>query len=480
MTQVLPSAPSKIVAVHLNYRSRARQRGRTPQFPSYFLKPPSSLCAPEDPVERPAGCELMTFEGEVALVIGTRARHVTVEEGWRHVRWVTSANDLGVYDLRYADHGSNLRSKGADGFAPVGPELLDARAIDPGTLRLRTWVNGALVQDDSTENLLFPFGQLVADLSRMMTLEPGDVILTGTPAGASVLEPGDVVEVEVGGSGLSTGRLRNRIVQGNGKLSAVGAPPRCDEAAITDAYGTGMPTRTAQLTGELRSALAAVGTATLSARLRSRGLHNVTIDGVRPVRPGVRLIGVARTLRYVPLREDLAARHGTGMTAQKRAIEQLGTDDVLIMDARGEQAAGTVGDILARRAQARGAAGVITDGAVRDSAVIRDLDIPVFCSGAHPAVLGRRHVPWDIDVVIGCGGTTVVPGDIVVGDDDGVVVLPQEVAAEVATEAVEQEREETFIAEKVRAGHEIDGLYPLGDEWRPAYQQWLRDKEQAE
>ncbi|MFG2730353.1 fumarylacetoacetate hydrolase family protein [Streptomyces canus] len=139
------------------------------------------------------------------------------------MRWVTAANDAGVYDLRYADRGSNLRSKGADGFTPLGPRLLDATELDPGALRLRTWVNGEPVQDDTTDTLLFPFGELVADLSRLLTLEPGDVILTGTPAGASVVQPGDVVEVEVSDGRLSTGVLRTPITDADHDLEPWGA-----------------------------------------------------------------------------------------------------------------------------------------------------------------------------------------------------------------------------------------------------------------
>ncbi|GAA1279654.1 hypothetical protein GCM10009609_48980 [Pseudonocardia aurantiaca] len=469
MTMVLPTAPSKIIAVHLNYRSRAEQRGRVPEFPSYFLKPPSSLAGSGDQVVRPAGCELLAFEGEIALVIGERTRSVSPEQGWGRVRWVTAANDLGLYDLRYADRGSNLRSKGADGFTPVGPELIDARDLDPAALRLRTWVNGELAQQDDTANLLFPFGQLVADLSRLMTLYPGDLILTGTPAGSSVLQPGDIVEVEVDGSGRSTGRLRTAVAAADGELPGYGAMPRADEQTAAEAYGRPPTPAVGLLTEELRT----VATATLASQLRARGLPSTVIDGVHPVRPGSRLAGVARTLRYVPLREDLFAAHGTGMNAQKRAIEQVGPDEVLIIEARGARDAGTIGDILALRAQVRGAAGIVTDGAARDSAALRELDIPVFCAASHPAVLGRRHVPWEIDAVVACGGATVVPGDLVIGDDDGVVVLPADIAAEVVAAAVEQERQERFIAEQVKAGEAIGGLYPLGDRWRAAYQRWL-------
>lgn len=184
--------PGKVIAVHLSYASRARQRGVRPAAPSYFLKPTSSLAATGGEVERPAGAELLAFEGEIALVIGAPARHVAVDRAWAHVAAVTAANDLGVYDLRWADKGSNVRSKGRDGYTPLGPELIDARDVAPDALRVRTWVNGALVQEDTTgaDALLFPLTQIVADLSQHLTLETGDVILTGTPAGSSVLVPG--------------------------------------------------------------------------------------------------------------------------------------------------------------------------------------------------------------------------------------------------------------------------------------------------
>src|SRR6202789_1203939 len=118
---------SKVVAVHVSYRSRAMERGALPPWPSYFLKPPSTLAADGAPARRPRGLDPLAFEGEVALVIGARATRVAAADAWSHVRWVTAANDFGVYDLRYADRGSNLRSKGIDGFTPLRPALLDAR-----------------------------------------------------------------------------------------------------------------------------------------------------------------------------------------------------------------------------------------------------------------------------------------------------------------------------------------------------------------
>ncbi|GAB3763752.1 fumarylacetoacetate hydrolase family protein [Microlunatus parietis] len=482
--------PSKIIAVHLNFESRAAERGRRPEQPSYFLKPVSSLASSGGVVERPAGTELLGFEGEIALVIKETTRRATPEQAWSRVAGVTAANDLGVYDLRYADKGSNLRSKGGDGFTPIGPALIPADRIDPGRLRLRTWVNGEPVQEDDTGALIFDFARLVADLSQLITLEAGDLILTGTPAGASVIMPGDRVEVEVDApSGPTTGRLLTTVSAGEVPLAGYGAGPKVDDATRADAWGNGAgraqalrqaqgaPGNEAQgaegpLTEEVRAALGRVGTATLSSQLRKRGLDNVSIDGVVALRSGERLLGIARTLRMVPLREDLFKSHGGGYNAQKRAVDTLNPGDVLVIEARGEPGTGTIGDILALRAKVRGAAGVVTDGGVRDHDAVAELGLPVYCAGAHPAVLGRRHVPWDVDQTIACGGTTVQPGDVIIGDADGVLVIPPGLVAEVAADAVEQERQETFIAEQVAAGEPVDGLYPMNEAWREKYRQW--------
>jgi 5-oxopent-3-ene-1,2,5-tricarboxylate decarboxylase / 2-hydroxyhepta-2,4-diene-1,7-dioate isomerase len=229
--------PSKIIAVHLSYRSRAEERGRIPAQPSYFLKAPSTLSVHDTPVARPKGCELLAFEGEIALVIGSLTRDVPPERAWESVGWVTAANDFGLYDLKYADPGSNVHSKGMDGFTPAGPEMLPAGDIDPSALRLRTWVNGELAQDASSDDLLWGLELIVADLSRVTTLLPGDLILTGTPTGSSVVEPGDVVEVEVSAGDLSTGRLRSPIVESDRELGSWGAQPAITDATLRDAYG---------------------------------------------------------------------------------------------------------------------------------------------------------------------------------------------------------------------------------------------------
>jgi 2-keto-4-pentenoate hydratase/2-oxohepta-3-ene-1,7-dioic acid hydratase in catechol pathway/regulator of RNase E activity RraA len=470
--------PGKIIAVHLNFRSRAEQRGRTPAHPSYFFKPASSVAATGDALERPAGTELLAFEGEIALIIGTRARRVTAAEGWAAISGVTAANDFGLYDLRAADRGSNVRSKGGDGFTPLGPDVIPAAGLDPAALRVRTWVNGDLVQEGTTDTLLFPFGQLVADLSQLLTLEPGDVILTGTPAGSSVVVPGDIVEVEVDvpGSKVSSGRLVTPITEGTTPFSDVGALPEVDDAQRIEAWGdaeaAGLDPQplSFRLSDELLAQLRSVSVATLSVQLRQRGYDDATIDGVAPLRPGARFAGTARTLRYVPFRPDLFAEHGGGFNAQKRLFDTVGPDEVIVIEARGDASAGTVGDVLALRAQVRGAAGIVTDGAVRDADVVAALDIPTFAHGAHPAVLGRRHIPWETDVTIACGGTTVQPHDIIVGDGDGVVVIPPLLVAEVVAAAIEQEKEEAYIAEQVAAGASVDGLFPMNPEWRAKYE----------
>jgi len=477
----LSGRPGKIIAVHLSYASRAAQRGRRPSAPSYFLKPSSSVASSPSTIARPGGTELLAFEGEIALVIGTPARHVGLADAWDHVGWVTAANDLGLYDLRAADKGSNVRSKGGDGFTPLGPRLIDARTVEPAALRLRTWVNGDLAQDDTTAGLIFPLAQIVADLSQHLTLEPGDVILTGTPAGSSVIVPGDVVEVEVDSpaTGASSGRLVTTVVDGDGPGydGALGSLPAVDDTQRAEAWGTPTDgTARPTLDPALREKLARVPVAALSQQLRQRGLDNVTIDGVRPLQPGAKLVGTARTLRFVPNREDLFESHGGGYNAQKRVFDAVDAGEVVVIEARGETGSGTLGDILAIRAHARGAAGIVTDGGVRDAEAVTAVGIPVYAAGAHPAVLGRRHVPWDHDLTIACGGTTVQPGDIIVGDADGVIVIPPALAEEVVDAALAREDEDAWIAARVAEGHPVDGLFPMNAAWRARYDDERNDR----
>ncbi|KRC60561.1 hypothetical protein ASE14_06035 [Agromyces sp. Root81] len=494
MTDGIPT-PGKIIAVHLNYPSRAAQRGRTPAQPSYFLKPASSLAPTGATLERPTGTELLAFEGEIAIVIGEPARRVSPADGWKHVASVTAANDFGLYDLRAADKGSNVRSKGGDGFTPLGPAAIPAAGIGEGDWRVRTWVNGRLVQEDTSDTLLFPFGRLVADLSQLMTLETGDVILTGTPAGSSVVLPGDVVEVEVDAPGApgapSTGRLVTTITQGTAEFGDFGTKPATDDLQRVEAWGSdeelaaavavgraSAPASTTaadasspafELTDELRADFGRVAVATLSVALRKRGYHDIFIEGVAANHPGDRIVGRAKTLRFIPFRPDLFQSHGGGFNAQKLAFDTVAPGEVLVVEARGERGTGTVGDVLALRAQVRGAVGIVTDGGVRDFDAVAGFEIPVFSQGAHPSVLGRRHVPWEVDVTIACGGAAVQPGDVIVGDGDGVIVIPPQLVEEVLAEALEQERQDAYVAEQVAAGASVDGLFPMNAEWLARY-----------
>jgi len=471
--------PGKIIAIHLSYASRADQRGRRPAHPSYFFKVASSVAASGGTVERPAGTELLAFEGEIALIIGEPARHVSLEDAWSHVASVTAANDLGLYDLRANDKGSNVRSKSGDGYTPLGPNLIDARVVDPHDLRVRTWVNDELRQDDTTAGLIFPLAQFVADLSQHFTLETGDVILTGTPAGSSVIVPGDVVEVEVDAPNApgapTSGRLVTTVEQGEVSFDeTLGSMPAIDDLQRTEAWGSaeaaGITTAQTGLSPALRAKLEQAPTAGLSTQLRKRGHHHCFIDGVSANLPGTRIIGTARTLRFVPFREDLFASHGGGYNAQKRLFDDVGEGEVIVIEARGDATTGTLGDILALRAKTLGSAGVVSDGGVRDFDEVARIGLPVFSQGAHPSVLGRKHVPWELDVTIGCGGATVQPGDVIVGDGDGVIVIPPALVEEVVDAALAQEDEDAWIAEQVEAGYPVDGLFPMNAEWRAAYE----------
>jgi 5-oxopent-3-ene-1,2,5-tricarboxylate decarboxylase/2-hydroxyhepta-2,4-diene-1,7-dioate isomerase len=219
-----PAQPTKIVATHLTYRSRAEEyrMAKLPSEPSYFLKPPSSLAAHGTPVARPRGCRYLNYEGEIAVVIGERCLGTSVTDALRYVDGYTIANDWGVHDFRHADRGSMLRVKGLDAFCPLGPALVDADDVDPSDLTIRTFVNGELVQEGHTgRDLLFSFAYQIADVARLITLEPGDVLLTGTPANSRPVEPGDVVAVEVDG----IGRLENPVIESERELERVGEQP---------------------------------------------------------------------------------------------------------------------------------------------------------------------------------------------------------------------------------------------------------------
>jgi 5-oxopent-3-ene-1,2,5-tricarboxylate decarboxylase / 2-hydroxyhepta-2,4-diene-1,7-dioate isomerase len=228
-----PTEPTKIVCVHLNYESRVKEfLAQMPPAPTYFHKPVSALNTHGGEVVRPPRCRYLNYEGEIAIVIGRTCRHIAPDEAADHIAGYTIANDYGLHDFRDTDAGSMLRVKGSDTLCPLGPGLVDD--WDFRGKRIRTLVNGDIRQDGSTDEMMWDMPYLVADIARTITLVPGDVILSGTPANSRPVEPGDVVEVEVEGLGT----LRNRIVEGTVPIREdVGAQPSASEEVVSTAFG---------------------------------------------------------------------------------------------------------------------------------------------------------------------------------------------------------------------------------------------------
>ena len=227
-----------------------------------------------------------------------------------------------------------------------------------------------------------------------------------------------------------------------------------------------------EMTDEVRAKFNAVSTATLAGQMQRRGSRNSFLNGLRPLNEGQRMLGYAHTLRYVPKREDFE-RRSKGPNAQRRAVESMQPEEVLICEARCEPDAGTVGDIFAMRIKQLGATGFITDGALRDTPAIAEIGLPVYHLSSHAATLGRLHTPLDHQVPIACAGVTVFPGDILVGDGEGVCVIPALLAEEVANDAYTQELEEEWAIERVAAGDSSIGTFPIADDRRPEFEAWL-------
>ncbi len=233
---------------------------------------------------------------------------------------------------------------------------------------------------------------------------------------------------------------------------------------------------------ETRELLQRISTATISMQLLKRGFRNVCMRGVRPLDPGrARIVGEAATVRFIPMREDLASpeKLGERTNPSRRAIDGVPAGAVLVIDARGVADCAVIGDILAARIKVRGAAGVVTDGGVRDAEEVRGVGLPVFCAGPAAPASPVAHAAADAGVPIGCGGVAVLPGDVIVGDGDGVVVIPADLADEVAAGGREQEEIERFIREKVEEGRPVIGLYPPDDAVRAEYDAW-RQRQKGE
>jgi 5-oxopent-3-ene-1,2,5-tricarboxylate decarboxylase/2-hydroxyhepta-2,4-diene-1,7-dioate isomerase len=232
-THLAPVTPSKIICVHLNYVSRVQEfMAKLPPAPTYFQKPVSALNGHRGAVVRPERCQWLNYEGEIAIVIGRTCRNVSPAQAGDYIAGYTVANDYGLHDFRDTDAGSMLRVKGSDTLCPVGPGLVTG--WDFHDKRITTSVNGTIVQDGNTSEMEWDMHYLVADIARNITLEPGDILLSGTPAYSRPVQPGDVVVVEVEGLGA----LENHIVAGPTPIrDDVGAQPTSSEEVVSTALG---------------------------------------------------------------------------------------------------------------------------------------------------------------------------------------------------------------------------------------------------
>ena len=204
-----PIVPSKIVAIGLNYKDHAAEQNKPlPAEPLMFLKPSTAVIGPDDPIVLPTGAGRVDYEAEVALVVGARARHVTEADALRYVFGITGLNDVSARDLQKRDV-QYTRAKGFDTFAPIGPCIATGVDLD-APIGVECWVNGERRQASSTADLIFGIRRLIAEITAVMTLLPGDIISTGTPAGVGPLKAGDRVTVKVEG----VGELTNRVAQG--------------------------------------------------------------------------------------------------------------------------------------------------------------------------------------------------------------------------------------------------------------------------
>ena len=233
------------------------------------------------------------------------------------------------------------------------------------------------------------------------------------------------------------------------------------------------------MTPESKSILQNTSTASIATLLFKRGLRNQFVQNVSRLNPPrERMVGPVYTLRYIPAREDLnpiEVFRDPGHP-QRRAVEEIPAGHVLVMDCRLDATAASAGSILATRLQMRGCAGVVTDGGLRDSEEIAQLEMPSFCANPSAPTNLTRHQALDLNVPIGCGGVAVFPGDIAVGDGDGVIIIPSELADEIAAEAQDMERYESWVMDQLRTGASIIGLYPMNDATRKRFETWLAEQ----
>lgn len=235
---------------------------------------------------------------------------------------------------------------------------------------------------------------------------------------------------------------------------------------------------TGVLSDDVKSKLARVSTASISSQLQARGYVNCFMNKLRPLLENQRMIGIARTLRYLPVRPDLSQWHIRDV--QRETVEKIEPGEILVIDARNEPDAGTVGDIYVLRVKMLGGEGVITDGALRDTPAIKKLGVPVYHQSSNASTLGRRHAAVDSQIPIACGGASIVPGDVIVGDNEGAIVVPAAMVEEIADAALEMELEEEFAISRIAKGASTVDYFPLNDDTRNEYEAWLSERTAAE
>ena len=233
---------------------------------------------------------------------------------------------------------------------------------------------------------------------------------------------------------------------------------------------------TKQLSDKFLERAKKASTATISGMLSQRGFRFVYMAQVLPIKPGTVMAGRAYTLRYIPRREDLSsAGPERPKYAEHVAIESVGPGDVLVLDARGNTNAGVFGDRLIARMKFRGSVGLVTDGALRDIPYLRNSDFPIFISAPHGYGHTAEHWAMDVQLPVACGNVAVFPGDLVVGDDDGVVVVPQAIADEVINESIAMEEEEAFTRELLEKGYSVNEVHGhLPPEIQAEYDKWRK------
>lgn len=231
-TYMAPCDPTKILCIHLNYDSRRVEfRAKPLTTPTYFQKPVTALNSHRGNLYRPADAKYINYEGEIAAVIGRPMKNVKPDDVWDYLAGFAAANDVGLQDFRDTDAGSMLRVKGQDGYCPVGPGLVSG--VDIRKQTLRTYLNGKVVQEDPVSNMTFPIDYIIADLNRHITLLPGDIIMTGTPANSRPMNIGDLVEVEV----TNVGRVSNRVFESPAPHNVAGAMPTESEEVLRVSRG---------------------------------------------------------------------------------------------------------------------------------------------------------------------------------------------------------------------------------------------------